>query len=388
MKAVAEAGGRVSAHDVAWAVRFELAFLAVRYAAIVMLAANAFLIPEKVLHDASLLIGCLLAQNLWVHAVRWLQRDAWFSGLFNLLLHLLQVAAIIYWSGLTVPWPVPCLLFLSAYSVAQPGVFRVLGATMVLAVCGVTENYALLWRAPGKLNELDLVWGCFMVFAGGGLAAWLAGSLHVVRRKAEQAALEKASAQDALHALLESVPGPVLLYDGNGAITEANEEASRFLGVERAKLPGRHFAAFLDEESFLTPPEQTQTTPYPEETDAVVLTETGEKKPVLLRIASFVRGRQRGHVAILREEPEETPGEWAATAKEKTPSQEEQFRNAFLNTVIRRMRSPLSAINAFFQLLLDGELGELNEKQRLAMLSCKRSLQRIFDLIQEPGDRL
>ena len=38
-------------------------------------------------------------------------------------------------------------------------------------------------------------------------------------------------------------------------------------------------------------------------------------------------------------------------------------------------------------MLLGGALGELTGSQRQALLSCRNSLQRVFDLIQEPRGR-
>jgi len=59
------------------------------------------------------------------------------------------------------------------------------------------------------------------------------------------------------------------------------------------------------------------------------------------------------------------------------------LRAAFYINVANRLRSPLAAILGFTDMLLEEQLGELNEEQRKAIHSNKRSLMRIFEQLDE-----
>ena len=56
--------------------------------------------------------------------------------------------------------------------------------------------------------------------------------------------------------------------------------------------------------------------------------------------------------------------------------------------VSQKLRSPLTAILGYMDLLLDEELGELLPEQRKSLQTCRRSTLRIFKLLDESfGDR-
>ena len=61
----------------------------------------------------------------------------------------------------------------------------------------------------------------------------------------------------------------------------------------------------------------------------------------------------------------------------------EALRNEFHSTISQRLRSPLSAILGYTDLLIGEELGELNASQRKAIQTCRRSVMRVFNLVDE-----
>jgi signal transduction histidine kinase len=59
------------------------------------------------------------------------------------------------------------------------------------------------------------------------------------------------------------------------------------------------------------------------------------------------------------------------------------MKTQFLATMSQKLRSPLTALLGFVELLLHEELGEITPEQREALQSCRRSARRTFSLMDE-----
>ena len=63
--------------------------------------------------------------------------------------------------------------------------------------------------------------------------------------------------------------------------------------------------------------------------------------------------------------------------------QVDQMKREFFNTVSVRMRSPVAAILGYADMLLADELGELSPEQRKAVQTCRRSAQRLLEMVDD-----
>ena len=59
------------------------------------------------------------------------------------------------------------------------------------------------------------------------------------------------------------------------------------------------------------------------------------------------------------------------------------MRAAFYTSVANQLRSPLAAMLGYIDMLLEEHLGSINPEQREALYSCRRSLHRIFERLDE-----
>ncbi len=107
-------------------------------------------------------------------------------------------------------------------------------------------------------------------------------------------------------------------------------------------------------------------------------------------VRSFIQEGRRFFVALLHDVTEQKHVQ-EATRKanirlvqiNQELQQVDSLRNAFFGAVSQRLRSPLSAILGYTDLLLEEELGALNAEQRKAVQSCRRSVIRVFGLVDE-----
>ena len=125
--------------------------------------------------------------------------------------------------------------------------------------------------------------------------------------------------------------------------------------------------------------------------ELVALTDSGEERDVDLLARSFIHDGSRYHVVLMRDitrqkEMQETTRLTQVRLEEANAELQRatELRTTFLTAVSQRLRSPLSAILGFADLLLGGALGEMNSGQRRAVESCRRSAVRMFDTVNEP----
>ncbi len=124
--------------------------------------------------------------------------------------------------------------------------------------------------------------------------------------------------------------------------------------------------------------------------ELIVAPEEGEERTAALMARSFIRDNRRFFVAMLHDITEQKSLQEASRIANlqleqinETLQQVNAMRMAFFTDISQRLRSPLSAIVGFNEMLLNEELGEVNPEQRQALQSCRRSLQRVFELANE-----
>jgi len=121
----------------------------------------------------------------------------------------------------------------------------------------------------------------------------------------------------------------------------------------------------------------------------IVLPDGGERRVYML-IHSFMRDQRQFFVAVFQDITRQKDFEEAQRqAKERLEQANAELqrvnslRSEFYTTVARRLRSPITALLGFADMLLEEEMGEINDDQRGALRSCRRSAQRLLGMVDE-----
>lgn len=185
--------------------------------------------------------------------------------------------------------------------------------------------------------------------------------------------LSDAKAKD--EAILDSLGEGMIVSDSNGKVLLVNELAGDLLGLDAASVVGKEFAAELLDESSGTP------IPAAERPMEVAL-HTGQKtsrqvksihadgqKFALGITASPVlqQGKVIGSVQIIRD-----------ITREK---EVDRMKTEFISLASHQLRTPLSAIRWFSEMLVTGDAGELKPEQKEFAQNVYDSTQRMIALV-------
>lgn len=198
------------------------------------------------------------------------------------------------------------------------------------------------------------------------------------------------SSETTLRAILNHTAHPIVVYDSNDLITEVNDSACNFLECPREKIIGSRFQTYLFDDGALSYALENLREYGALHQEILVLTSSGQERNVYMHIHSFIREGRRLFVALfhdISEQKELQEAHRQANLNLEKANQELErvvdLRAAFYINVASRLRSPLAAILGFTDMLLEEQLGLLNEEQRKALHSNRRGLMRIFEELDE-----
>ena len=335
--------------------------------------------------------GTALLHNGFSQWVLYTRRHWLFLSPINFLLYLGRTILLVALTGGdTSPLAPMFLLFLIGCNVYLPG--GRWNSWLAVAVCAA---YSFTIIGDWAVNGMDyMVANVYANLALLGFCGWIMHQLGKLLRQTEADATHRArellSSEATLRTILDNTAEPIVVYGENEFIAEANRQACAFFGLPRDGLVGRRFREFLFDDGLL--PDRMDATrrarEYHDEM-LVVLADSAERN-VDMHIHSFIRDRRRFYVAMFRDITEQKDLEEDQRQAKKqleTANREllrvNALRDDFYSTVARRLRSPLSAILGFIDMLLDEEMGELGGEQRGALQSCRRSARRVLDMVDE-----
>jgi signal transduction histidine kinase len=124
--------------------------------------------------------------------------------------------------------------------------------------------------------------------------------------------------------------------------------------------------------------------------EQLVIGPDGEERAVELIIRSFTRDDKQYYVALghdVTPQKELQEATRQANLRLERLNRElrhvDQLRTGFLSTISQKLRSPLSAVLGYIEMLLQEELGDLTKDQRKALQTCRRGTLRAFRIIEE-----
>lgn len=372
--------------------RIERLGMIIRYVAFLALA-QVFLLGEVrgSYRDLAIIGFVVLLHNAFVHVVLWRRRYRLFGTPWNFIIHLTEASAVIFFTGGDESEFFFLYIFiLTGYSVFRREFARILMASLVCLLAYILVLTIEYFRAG-----ISVAPGIIVVkMSGIPVCGWLVATIGQLWWRIEDAAAARAralaSSEATLRTILDSTADPILVYDESEAIAEVNDKACEFLGMKREEILGRPFRNFLFDDDSLQ--ERLAEVRLRDEYhgEQVFVNVEGNERTVDLHIRTFVRRQQRFFVAIAHDITERKNLEEAthlANANlarlNRELQQVNELKTGLLTTISQRVRSPLTAILGYLDMLLNDEFGAITPEQRKPLQSCRRTTVRVFRLIDE-----
>ena len=332
-----------------------------------------------------------LAHNIFTHAVLYARAYDLFVSPINFFIYLFRFCLLIgITDGAASPF-VPLLLFLIiTYHIYIPSGKHSLQMTFLVCT-GYCFTVLLVWLFAG-IDLMQLLVYINLLFIG--LCGWLMKMMtRVVFQldyEAKRQAVALQSSESTLRAILDHAAHPILVFDEHTFIMELNNSARKFLNAPREKLIGKRFRSYIFDDGSLDDSLEELRESGSLDREMLLIPHDRSERNIEAHIHSFLKDNSRFFVILFHDITEQRElEETSRMAKERLEEANRELqrvvnlRTEFYANVANRLRSPLSSMLGFADMLLEEQLGELNDEQRKALHSCRRSIMRIFDLIEE-----
>lgn len=196
---------------------------------------------------------------------------------------------------------------------------------------------------------------------------------HHIAQYTHQAEQEKAKAD----ALFSGIGDGAIATDENGRVGRINKIALELLGFEEeGEIIGEWYPKVIiaeNEEGKSIPPidrpiTQALLSGKPVSKELVYVRKDGSKLPVALTVSPIlINDRPVGAIEVFRD-----------ITREK---QVEEAKDEFLSITSHQLRTPLTAIRLFTEMMLGGQVGKLNKEQREYLDNIEQSALRMIQLV-------
>jgi len=344
--------------------------------------------------DIAVITTILVVHHTFVHAILWTKRYELLFTRMNFLVNFVEISAVVALTGSdTSAAYLLYFAFIIGFSAYERRYWRVL---LAASLCAGSYALAVVWEAwrIGLAEQSGiLIVKTLYIMVIGWLVAVLSERLRVTEEASSNQAAQLASSEATLRTILNSAGDPIVVFDENEFITETNARAVEFLMVPHDQLVGRRIRAFLFDDGTLAHKFASLRVRGEGQSEEVFVNAEGEERSAEMVVRSYTRDNTRYYVAIIRDVTDRKELQEATRLANvqlgrltSELRQVERLKTNFLASISRNMRSPLSAVAGYVEMMLEEELGEVNVEQRRALQTCRRGLLRVFRLIDEALD--
>lgn len=373
----------------------ERAALAIRYVLVVTIGTLYFTrLLEGETSDVVAIGAIVLLHNVLAHWVLATKRTWFFFSVWNVAIYFAEATTIVYRTGADSGEGFIVYLFLiigaSAYLGSFSRVMFFTGACFLM--------YLVLLAVEWRLHSFSVSYGILAIKAMsivlcGWLTGWIASVIRQTERSASERARDLLSSESTLRTILNSAANPIVVFDRQEFLTEANARACRFLGLPRERLLGERFKRFVFDDGTWPNKMSTLRSRGAYAGEEIFLNADGAESSVSLRIRSYERDGERYYVAVWHDISEQKALNAATSAANlKIASLNEELeqlgrvREDYMQAVTKQLRSPLTAVYGYVNMLLDEELGDVTDDQRHALHACRRAILRAFSIMEKGHD--
>lgn len=373
-------------------VGLEWTILALRYILYVFMATLS--VASDVSGESSFFLiagGSALAHNIFAHAVLYTHKYYLFVSPVNFFIYLLRFCLLIGISGGAASPFVPLLLFLIiAYHIYIPSGKHSIRTTFLVCT-GYCFTVLVVWIFSGiDFMQLLVYMNLLFIVLCGWLMKMMSRVVFQLDYEAKRQASALQSSESTLRAILDHAAHPILVFDEHSFIIDLNDSARQFLNAPREQLMGKRFQSYIFDDGSLDDSLEELRESGSLDREMLLIPHDRSERNVDAHIHSFMKDNSRFFVILFHDITEQRElEETSRIAKERLEEANRELqrvvklRTEFYANVANRLRSPLSSMLGFTDMLLEEQLGDLNDEQRKALHSCRRSVMRIFDLIED-----
>ncbi len=373
--------------------RIERAAMILRYAVYVSLA---FLVIFDSVHWHVLMLAAatavLILHNSFVHAALLSGRIHWFQTPFNLALYSVEAVLSVWASGLSDFVAVSfAFLLLAGICVYASDARSVIAATIAFVLSLILVEVLRVHNGMTGRPVLEMAAGALGCMLSGILLAYFRAYLNGAEKAGQEPLDSLSNDAPALPDVLNSLEDAMLVCDETGAILEANQAACELFGLASERLAGSHLRTVLFDDGTLEDKLEAARQTGLAESEEAVAGASGEERHVHIQLRALASGGKAFYVAVahsvsIQEPPQEV--EAHKDIEPLGPRRRREWNTDFFVITAQRIRSPLSAILGYADLLLEEELGPLNHGQRNALQTSRRSARRIVRMLDEASASL
>jgi PAS domain S-box-containing protein len=194
--------------------------------------------------------------------------------------------------------------------------------------------------------------------------AYLDAALHKASAELSIAQRKLEESEARLKNVIEHMPVGLITLDSGGTLATANSEIQKLLNVHEESLLGKRLEQFLPNLGPLNDlPSDTQTQEIQIARD--------DERPLILEFSLKNYPSMQGNLVLVALHD--------VTARREL----EQMRQDFLNMVSHDLRSPLTSLRLFFNLLSRGAYGSINESGVENLIRAERNVDRLLNMIND-----
>lgn len=341
--------------------------------------------------DLAVVTAVVVIHAAFVHVVFWTQRYQLFFSHWNFIIYFVEAVIVVKFTGAEQSeMYIVFHLLLIGYSIYSRRFWRVMAAA-----AGLTVSYGLVILVEYFEVGLSARPGIIIVrFFSILVTGWIIGLLSDLFRRTEEGYLSKtaalASSEATLRTILDRAADPIVVFEDHEFITDANAAACRFFGLPREKLLGQRVRTFLFDDGTLSSEMAALRARGQIEGEQIFISASDSERVVHVVVQSFYRERQRYFVAIFHDiSVQKEIDETVRLANKRLEQLNAQLKEVdrlktdFLSAIGHKLRSPLSAVIGYIEMTLHEELGPLGLQQQKALQTCRRSMLRVFHVIDE-----